>query len=78
MRDIGALCEREGIQLTFYVMPESSEFRGWFSDDAKATFDAYLKTLCANAAQACSTCASGSPTTRSSPTDITCWQRVRG
>jgi hypothetical protein len=45
LRDLIDLCRREGIDVTLYLMPESSIFRAFYSPASEATLAAYLQGL---------------------------------
>lgn len=45
MREILDLCRRENIPTALVVMPESSEFRSWYSDEAKTQIHDLLQEL---------------------------------
>jgi hypothetical protein len=45
MRQMLAVCRREGIEVLFVVMPEGSEFRDYYRPGAEADLDAYLARL---------------------------------
>jgi hypothetical protein len=46
LRELLALCRREGIAVTLILAPEASEFRGWYPDGARAAVATYLAGLC--------------------------------
>jgi hypothetical protein len=45
LRDLIDLCRGEGIEVTIYLMPESSVFRAFYSATSEATLAAYLQEL---------------------------------
>ncbi len=46
LRDLADLCRRENLPVVFVIMPESSEFRGWYADEALAQSRELLAELC--------------------------------
>lgn len=45
LRDLLALCRREGITAALFIMPEGSEFRSWYSPAVNAAIGTYLARL---------------------------------
>jgi hypothetical protein len=45
MQTLLALCRDEAIPTALFVMPEGSEFRGWYSASARRRFDEYLAQI---------------------------------
>ncbi len=45
LRDLLALCRREGIEAALLVMPEAKVFQSWYAPAARAAGDAYLRGL---------------------------------
>lgn len=45
LRDLVALGRREGIAVSFYLMPEAPTFRAWMSPASREKLDAYLGSL---------------------------------
>lgn len=45
MRDLIALCRKEGIPALFYLMPEGSLFRSWYAPAVNACINGYLTGL---------------------------------
>ena len=45
MRELLELCSQASIPAALYVMPEGSEFRGWYPPAARSEIDAYLAGL---------------------------------
>jgi hypothetical protein len=46
MRELLEICRRERISAALLLMPEGSDFRAWYSPEARTTIDAYLDGLC--------------------------------
>jgi hypothetical protein len=46
LRELLDICERERISAALFLMPEGSEFRGWYSAEARTNIDTYLDGLC--------------------------------
>jgi hypothetical protein len=45
LRDLIALCQREGIRVGLYWLPESPTFRGWYPQQVRTLLDEYLAEL---------------------------------
>jgi hypothetical protein len=45
LRELLDLCRREGIPVTLFTMPESSDFRSWYAPAVRAEVDDYLSGL---------------------------------
>src|SRR5262249_10528579 len=45
LRELLAVCRREGVAVALVVAPEGSTFRGWYPPAARAQIDAYLAGL---------------------------------
>jgi hypothetical protein len=50
LRELLALCRREGIEPAIFLMPEGGEFRSWYPPATLAEIDAYLARLSAECA----------------------------
>jgi hypothetical protein len=46
LRETLEVCRREGIATALVLMPEGSEFRGWYSQDARRQIRSFLGGLC--------------------------------
>jgi hypothetical protein len=45
LRELLTLCREEGIEVVLFLMPESSEFRGWYPPPAREHLSEYLDSL---------------------------------
>jgi hypothetical protein len=46
IRHVLSICKREQLPVAILLMPESPTFRSWYSPEARAYWDAFLKQLC--------------------------------